>query len=504
MTRFIAMLALAGVLAACGGGSSGSSAGALQPASSSFLFVSALPVSDADCPQTTGQTFEWCQSNWPPDRSGTVYRYAYTETRLATGSKMARLAYVYKPATITDPGSYPMLVDLHGGTQTGDALFEQVPFAQLADGRSQDNPIQWPRNTPDCQFSAYGSSSLGLGGPTMSGFVSTDGTAQDCTPDVETFAKPSAALPFYVVYPDGIFDFSGGGRSWEDGRNPSPGQVGSVNPDEQKRDDVGFINQLIATIKQQEGARIDSTRVYLAGVSNGGIMAARLLCNADNSAYPELASLAAVSVSVASMADNIASGSNGREQCPSKGQALTPLAIFVGYDAPTPNSAGQPFFTNCNPYNPIDPIAPDEPACPYATVSGDGTMPYGTAFDTGGGTFTVNSLTIGNVIASFDHQNFWLNYLSGSGAGGSTASSGMYGYFTHYRHYSFANSPLIYQVYETQNGLHLSAGTRFDFSAAARIYDFLFSFSKVQGKPQYIGGAYDPASGTYGNLTGVY
>jgi hypothetical protein len=307
-----------------------------------------------------------------------------------------------------------------------------------------------------------------------------------------------------VVYPNGILDYDGSGRSWEDGRSPSPGQYDGPNPMQQKRDDVGFINALIATIKQQEGTLVDATRVYVAGVSNGGLMTTRLLCNSSNGNYPELAKVAAFSVSVASMADNLYSGSNGREQCPGSGSQIAALAIFVGYGSPTPNSAGQPFYANCNPYNPTDPMYPNLPACPYATVSGDGVMPYGPALDVGGGTYTVNSPTIGNVVASFDNQNFWLGYLRASGAGASTLSSSPLGYFTRVRHYRFAHSPAIYQVYETMNGLHYSNGSRDDFDAAGRIYDFLFSFRKSAGKLSYIGGSYDAASGTYGNLKGSW
>lgn len=492
-------------LAACSGHSSQTGHGtAARAATSSFAFAGAAAVSVADCPGVTGESAAWCRSNWPPATSGTVFQYAFTETRLADGSRQGRTAYVYKPAAITGGSAYPLLTYLHGGTQSGETLFALLPFAQLADGRSAATPVEWVRNSAACQQSPLGSSAFGLGGTTLSGFVATSDHTSACDPDHLSYARPASAPAFYLVYPNGIEDFDGGGRSWEDGRNPSPGQFDTPNPDAEKRDDVAFIDTLIAQVKSREGALVDASRVYVGGISNGGIMTHRLLCNIGNGNFPELEKVAAFSVSVASMADNIFNGDRGREHCPAQSNAIAPLAIFVGYDSPTPDSQGQPFVANCNPYNPGNPRFPTLPACPYAPVSGDDTIPYGRAFDTGGGVFTVNSLSTGNVIASFDDQNFWLDYLSRSGAGASHETRGDLGFFTHYRRYTFAGSPLVYQVYETQNGLHLNGGTRFDFSVVGRIYDFLFAFRKSGGRVSSIGGAYDPQTATFGNLNGTW
>ncbi|MDB5988005.1 MAG: hypothetical protein JWR16_3058 [Nevskia sp.] len=472
-------------------------------ATSSFVFSGAIEVPNSDCSSVTGNSAQWCRNAWPPNTRGAVYQYSFKETRSDTGAVLLRTAYVYKPDLIKAGASYPLLTFLHGGTQSGDQMFLTYPFAELADGRSNALAIKWHQNTAECQLGPFGSSYVGLGGTSALGFLKTDGSGNDCMPPRQTYSRSKAASPFYVVYPNGITDYSGGGRSWEDGRTPSPGQYDGPNPMQQKRDDVGFVNALIATLKQREGTLVDPTRVYVGGVSNGGVMTTRLLCNTSNGNYPELAKVAAFSVSAASMADNLYSGSNGRELCPNAGSQLTALAIFVGYASRTPNSAGQPFFANCNPYNPSTPMYPNLPACPYATISGDGVMPYGGgALDVGGGTYTVNSPTIGNVIASFDNQKFWLNYFSNSGAGANTLSSNALGYFTRVRHYRFAQSPMIYQVYETQNGLHYNSSSRYDFDAAGRIYDFLFSFRKSAGTLSYIGGTYDPASGSYANLQG--
>lgn len=66
-----------------------------------------------------------------------------------------------------------------------------------------------------------------------------------------------------VVTPDGIE------KHWNDGR-VSTGYLAH----EQNVDDVGFISKLIDLLKQQY--RIDSRRVYVSGISNGGMMTFRL------------------------------------------------------------------------------------------------------------------------------------------------------------------------------------------------------------------------------------
>jgi len=74
-----------------------------------------------------------------------------------------------------------------------------------------------------------------------------------------------------IVYPDGI------DRGWSDGR--------VVRNSE---DDIGFLRRLIATTQAAYGT--DPTRVYVAGMSNGAMMALRVACQ-----MPEVAAVAAVS-----------------------------------------------------------------------------------------------------------------------------------------------------------------------------------------------------------------
>jgi polyhydroxybutyrate depolymerase len=69
---------------------------------------------------------------------------------------------------------------------------------------------------------------------------------------------------FLVLYPEGI------SHHWNDGRSTTPS----------KADDVGFITSLIDHIAKQRN--IDSKRVYVTGLSNGGIMTQRLACEAPD------------------------------------------------------------------------------------------------------------------------------------------------------------------------------------------------------------------------------
>jgi polyhydroxybutyrate depolymerase len=79
-----------------------------------------------------------------------------------------------------------------------------------------------------------------------------------------------------VVYPDGLR------KSWADGR-------GVTDAERQGVDDIAFFRQLITTLQAQYS--IDSHRVYVTGISNGGFMTQRLGC--------ELADRIAAVVSVA-------------------------------------------------------------------------------------------------------------------------------------------------------------------------------------------------------------
>ena len=90
---------------------------------------------------------------------------------------------------------------------------------------------------------------------------------------------------FIVVYPEGFK------RGWADGR-------GITHADKQGVDDVAFIDKLIKVF--QERFSIDSTRIYIAGHSNGGFMAQRLAIERSHK-------FAAVAVVAASLSEWLAS-----------------------------------------------------------------------------------------------------------------------------------------------------------------------------------------------------
>lgn len=69
---------------------------------------------------------------------------------------------------------------------------------------------------------------------------------------------------FLVLYPEGI------SRNWNDGRSTNTS----------KADDVGFINSLIDLIAKQRN--INHKRIYVTGLSNGGIMTQRLACESPD------------------------------------------------------------------------------------------------------------------------------------------------------------------------------------------------------------------------------
>ena len=83
------------------------------------------------------------------------------------------------------------------------------------------------------------------------------------TADLTHFDKVSDAHGFLTVYPDGLH------RSWADGR-------GATDSDKEGIDDVKFISALIRSLSSHY--RIDRSRVYAAGISNGGFMSQRIAC----------------------------------------------------------------------------------------------------------------------------------------------------------------------------------------------------------------------------------
>ena len=82
--------------------------------------------------------------------------------------------------------------------------------------------------------------------------------------DFDPIADSVGAL---VAYPDGIR------RSWADGRLGTPADKRGI-------DDVGFFRALVADVAAREP--VDSSRIYVAGMSNGAFMTERLACDASD------------------------------------------------------------------------------------------------------------------------------------------------------------------------------------------------------------------------------
>jgi len=89
-----------------------------------------------------------------------------------------------------------------------------------------------------------------------------DGAGEARLSDFDPIADSVGAL---VAYPDGFR------RSWADGRLGTPADRRGI-------DDVAFFRALVRDIASREP--VDSTRIYVAGMSNGAFMTERLVCDA--------------------------------------------------------------------------------------------------------------------------------------------------------------------------------------------------------------------------------
>ncbi len=118
---------------------------------------------------------------------------------------------------------------------------------------------------------------------------------------------------FIVVYPQAI------NRHWNDGR-----AVAEFRSHQEGVDDVGFINSLIDTLITKFG--VDSSRVYAAGISNGGMMCQRL-----GREIPHR--FAAIATVAAAMPENLAS-------CPATGTPVPILMIHGTADRVVPFHGG--------------------------------------------------------------------------------------------------------------------------------------------------------------------
>ena len=79
------------------------------------------------------------------------------------------------------------------------------------------------------------------------------------------FSKLAEKQGFFVAYPQGY------GNGWNDGREDIQSKSHDLNID-----DVGFIMKMLSAIKSKY--RINQSRIYVCGISNGGFMSMRLAC----------------------------------------------------------------------------------------------------------------------------------------------------------------------------------------------------------------------------------
>jgi len=90
------------------------------------------------------------------------------------------------------------------------------------------------------------------------------------------FNRLATANGFVVAYPDGVARFAdgtGGARTWNAGRCCGPAVARAI-------DDVAFLRAVVRDVDRLH--RVDRSRVYAAGHSNGGMMAMRLACEASD------------------------------------------------------------------------------------------------------------------------------------------------------------------------------------------------------------------------------
>jgi polyhydroxybutyrate depolymerase len=85
-------------------------------------------------------------------------------------------------------------------------------------------------------------------------------TTANLTASWSGFAEAAASHGFAAVFPQGVFTV------WNDGRRDGIA----------KSDDVGFLRALVGRLIERSIA--DPRRIYLAGISNGGMMTLRMLC----------------------------------------------------------------------------------------------------------------------------------------------------------------------------------------------------------------------------------
>ncbi len=368
----------------------------------------------------------FCNRFWPEAELGELETYQSQET--FGGNTLERSFHVYTPTRAQ--GRVPLFIYLHGGFSEG---LEQLqrPFDEYADGRR----TAWRPNTSDCVYTH------------PDGYADVQ-TGQACTPPAQFVESQQ---PFVLVLADGLLDDGAArGRHWEDGRVPSPGWGGEA----QHRDDVGFVAHIIEVLLQERADSIDPTRVYVAGTSNGGMMAQRVACHVGSERYPVLSKVSAVAIGVASLPATLVDGAQGRERCLDEGRLSLSVFYMVGRGIETPN---------CDRY-----------PCDSPVLDGDGRMLYGEA----GQRANIYSPELGAVVSHEDAVSLWVA-RNGTALGATpSVSESTLGSFATVRQVRFDDHAALVEAVVVDGGAHEASAFRGDALPFARMWEFVARFER--------------------------
>ena len=189
---------------------------------------------------------------------------------------MIRPLLIAIAVTVVLGGAVVVVVHAHKATPLGSGLESPAPsgtttYSFIHDGQTRVYNLHVPsglnRGTPaPLLIELHGGGSSGDNIDRLTGFYALGDQKR-----------------FVVAAPSGI------GKSWNDGRLETAASSGGA-------DDVGFISEMIDRIAGQ--VPIDRSRVYVAGMSNGAIMAGRLACELSDriAAIAQVAGTASVAV----------------------------------------------------------------------------------------------------------------------------------------------------------------------------------------------------------------
>jgi poly(3-hydroxybutyrate) depolymerase len=383
-----------------------------------FVSVGSAPESCPLAPAACG--------GWPDAATeGVVTKHTSRETFGARS--FDRTFHVFVPKAVV--AASPLVIMLHGGNGSAVRSLVTQPWTAIAQAPAAGEI--WRPNGPLCKA---------LPTSEANGLVYQTAGGADCMPPEKTALN---ARPFVVVYPDGVADPGTTElRHWEDGRVPSPG-FGTLVPN---RDDVGFLDHVIAVLLADKTLKVDPTNVYLVGVSNGGMMTQRVASEIAKPAYPNLRRVAAFAAFVSDLPAPLK---------PLAG-ATVPfgLALFHGTDIEQPD---------CN-----------TPGCTAPTVLGDGRMPFGAP----GGVHYVNSPDSGRVLSGPDTIAAWRASLGAAAGAAPIAAIADVGYFSKKETTTYGSSPVEFESWVTTGGGHSFQSSREDFLPVSRAWAFVSSFKR--------------------------